>query len=537
MLFLALVVASVTVLLGWETEESGRRERPDAVASRGRTAVDPAPKDAPTEAGAAIPDEPLAMPAAEPPTFDLVVTVVEADGRPAAGTDVWIVVHDTYLKEMFGDAKDPRPPKGRARTDDRGNARLTLPVAGSWGVHALAARGTDAGISDAIHVRGTGARSLRVQLARGVPVRVRVTNSLGHVVPGCTVDMVVPDPIATGFSSIGPYGSWVPPVRADGRAFEFPTAPEQRSAEAVFLRVRADGYLAGDCYLKLDAAREGTVEVVLRRAVRIEGRLVNTDGNPIAGGRVTYVRDNPWKTRRIDGDAHGRFVVPDAQDSGGRLTVRGPGTRVREVEIPATTRDVIELGDIRLPAAQWISGRVVDRYGAPVADVEVYVRESDAHRGSRSTRSDSAGRFRAASLSNRPHQVYATEGSTSDWEGRTGRARVPAPGVDEVEVVLSGALLLEVHVAFAEGDAPGPARPYLHVWARRQGAPAGSGASIDTWSRGRYRLRYKAKSSGRHDFRVEMPGYVTVAREIEISGEHETRVDVTLRRTPPSKPK
>jgi len=124
--------------------------------------------------------------------------------------------------------------------------------------------------------------------------------------------------------------------------------------------------------------------------------------------------------------------------------------------------------------------------------------------------------------------LYATEDGGTSWTARTARVDVDAPDAEDVEVVLTSALMLEIHITFASGEEPGPDPPYTHVWARRRGAPKGSGASIDSWSRGRIHLRYKAKRSGLHDVRIEMKGYVTVEREVEISGRHETRLDVVL---------
>ncbi|MEQ1891817.1 MAG: hypothetical protein ABL998_04680 [Planctomycetota bacterium] len=161
------------------------------------------------------------------------------------------------------------------------------------------------------------------------------------------------------------------------------------------LCVRAEGF--GKCvrYLRLDAdgawklaaAREGEaslagrgtpfLELALVPETRISGRVLASDGTPLAGARVAAegyfharpsiaVRDLVESVSAADGTFELAALRSDISHA---LVVEAAGHARLERELAAARAH--ELGDFSLAPEQVLAGVVIDAEGVPMADVEV----------------------------------------------------------------------------------------------------------------------------------------------------------------------
>lgn len=180
------------------------------------------------------------------------------------------------------------------------------------------------------------------------------------------------------------------------------------------LHCEAPGYAR----LRIDRDRNAVgpqqVDFALKPGVHIVGKVIDLDGNPIAGAYVAAIGSTqlcmPWQGTRTAAD--GSFVCdgfPRGLD--GLLMVRGFGHASVIYALPAPAGDgQIDFGLVRLPPPQIVQGAAHDADGRPLVDVEVSLRGMNAdamqrgpmpstwsqlqhYAGERTVRTDTAGRF------------------------------------------------------------------------------------------------------------------------------------------------
>jgi len=112
---------------------------------------------------------------------------------------------------------------------------------------------------------------------------------------------------------------------ADGR-YSIESAAFPSGGSPARLSAAADGYAANVLALPrpaVDAARLDDVDVVLERAARVRGRVVDESGAAVAGACVNVHRRG-YAPRGTVTDASGRFDVADASESDWALRVQPP---------------------------------------------------------------------------------------------------------------------------------------------------------------------------------------------------------------------
>jgi uncharacterized GH25 family protein len=144
-----------------------------------------------------------------------------------------------------------------------------------------------------------------------------------------------------------------------------------------------------------------TLDVKLQPAVTVVGKVVNPDGQSIAGARITpMLRMSNWGSsiarNGLETGPDGSFAVP-ALPRGQRYNIRafaeGHGSADSDVEADRMQGDRVTVEALTLPVANLsISGRVVDADGHPIAGVrlEGY---GEAQPNQVGTQTDSEGRF------------------------------------------------------------------------------------------------------------------------------------------------
>ncbi len=374
------------------------------------------------------------------PAVRLVLHCRDEAGAPVSGATV----------DLFPFDPTHRVPRGRLTSvsDAAGNCILPgIRANSTLTVRATHPRLASVGRKIAIGAGETSEQTLLFHAGR--TLRGRVTDAAsGTPVRGAR--------IATTWT----FRKWVE-TDADGR-FEFVGASEGDFA----MWVRAAGYAQS----VVDLTPADTYEVVLARGDRLRGRLVGTDGDPVVGALIGVTSHGAGGSDRAfhaTSGADGEFTVEDLRhDQPHALTflAEGFGRYLLDVAPAAEEGGTIDVGDVALPSARMIGGRVVDSAGSPVprAAVHLYGFNEDrerlrpgksfvsTHYGCREERrTDDLGRFRFPDLCPGDYDLDVV---TADV--RTARASVALPedrDLTGVELVLPGGTRFVVDVKDSAG--------------------------------------------------------------------------------------
>lgn len=281
--------------------------------------------------------------AVETDDVELTGRVVDSEGQPLAGVEIWRPAEGSgkVLAAVSG-------PDGSFRYPFRGMFPLSACPPG-WLPDSSPAKGEEP-TGYQMRLRPATRIAGRVMDARGEPVEgAQVRAHLTGSSTGCAVYVELACP--------GPADFRTGETDADGR-FVF------ESLEPGWYEVS----LGDDSSLverRLGEAGNSAAEIAFvlpERLVPLEGRVVDADGAPVAGARVSVSGDRPAAEARTGEDGAYRFlrVLPGRQ----RLEVRhadfGLAVEMVEVAAPRTRFDV------RLPRATIVQGRILGRDGSPV---------------------------------------------------------------------------------------------------------------------------------------------------------------------------
>ena len=308
-------------------------------------------------------------------------------------------VLDASLREPIAGALVWNGGSAWTRTGAGGTFEIRAPSGDRGGIEATAA-------GHMVHVEGwerERTAALTFLLETAAPISGQVVDGEGRPVAGARITTVV--------------------NTREGRSLRL----EERSSESgPDGRFRLRKLPAGRLHA-LEAVREGfaparqladstaPVRLVLRRGALATGRIVDEEGVPVAGARVSLATKGEegapaaYKPFEATADPEGRFRISGL--SAGWFTFRAdnPGfvaAVVEHVRIPEQETEV-DLGEIRLPAGGAIEGIVTDAHGRPVAEAWVGLSPSDSEdfrtamavlSGRRPTETGPDGRFRIGDL-------------------------------------------------------------------------------------------------------------------------------------------
>jgi protocatechuate 3,4-dioxygenase beta subunit len=303
------------------------------------TATAPSGERASVESGASA--VVLRLPAGRPRPFE----VVDAAGKPVAGA--LISTDDGPLGE----------------TDEQGRLTLSIPDGDSLPRLGLTAATADGRSGEIAQAERPGAPAT----GSDVPVRFRL-GAPARPVEGRVLDRQSGQPLAGAYVwALEDPGAF---VRADGKGGYRIAAPG-----APRLAAAAEGHLSA--LEELAASRSGP-SFALAPVTRVEGRVVDGAGSPVAGTDVS-ARLTPERGAHAGGwvnarsDTAGRFTLRRiALGSALHLKATHPDFAPAELDLPAPAPRIVrpELRLVLRPGRR-LYGQVVDGAGRPVAGAEL----------------------------------------------------------------------------------------------------------------------------------------------------------------------
>lgn len=396
--------------------------------------------------------------------------VLDPDGAPFAGADIWLSGYGTVNKGQVV-----------TRSDEMGRWVLRA-VSGGHTVGAFAPGSW--GPSDLTHLGETEAERVDVELQlvreAGV-VTVTVTDRAEAPVPGAEV--VVGERF--GFTrsrteTAGGTTGIVSPLRARTDADGVVSYTDVPPGETV-LTVLADGFSPRARSLEVTDGEATDVTLRLLPAARLSGRVVlrqePLEGVP--GARVMVTREYPpvgygdllYTETTTGPDGHWVLSGPLT----GEMTV----TASHEVHGRAERRLIISPGepldDLFLPLSRGleITGMITDAFGAPLPDWIVQVERTMAYDGWRGEAvSDAAGTFAVINCKEGAHRLVVLEPEF--------RSVVPVlvvddvhPGGEPLALVVSADAVASAEIRFSLVDTSGApiSGAVVQLWSER--APAG----------------------------------------------------------------
>jgi hypothetical protein len=338
--------------------------------------------------------------------------VVDDKGKPVANAEV--VLYSPPTNYGKGTSVEVR-----ATSDAQGEFSLIVPRFEriyTNGVHFFAYRP-----GWAMTAQPYGRPPYRLVLEKPRPRTIKVEGSDGQPIPRARVALR----IVRVFGSPSP-SAQVPPSLADslatrtgqdGKATISTMAPRD---QLVAVRVTTDAIGTQDIALIKGLGRvseESVITIKLKPTSHFAGRIIDKDGQPVVGqlvevwsrGDAMWLGPNTVESSGgpLRSAADGSFQTPDNLMAGSvyRVTVRAPGQE-------PILSDWITIGEkprtlpllVQRPMRS-VGGRVVDRQGKPVANVEVFQLGDGPERTT--TQTDGEGRFSLGGFRQGPVFLFA----------------------------------------------------------------------------------------------------------------------------------
>ncbi|NOK35610.1 carboxypeptidase regulatory-like domain-containing protein [Corallococcus exercitus] len=340
--------------------------------------------------------------------------VLNPEGQPASGLTVHMAERDG------GDTRT-------TRSDARGRFAFDEVVLASYRLWARSEDETTFGEAEATPPKSVALRMKPVLFMEGT-----VRDEQGRPLKGVRLGFQWQD-----------QGDRPSPMAVTDEAGHYRVGPLRKSGTRVILR--CEHHLDAQQDLELDEPHAGPWDFTLRRALSVEGLVVDTEGTPLPGVEVKLERtrgvpeasgDSSSGIEIARSDDAGRFIVDSEEGGAGHLLAEAADFRAvsQAVVIPSTGVRVV------MGRGASVSGTVVDAKGRPMANVNLQLWDTAPQSGSpRTTPVDKTGAFSFQGLK-AGHYVV--------------EARLQTPGVEHAEsqaVDLEERAQARVALRFEEG--------------------------------------------------------------------------------------
>ena len=239
---------------------------------------------------------------------------------------------------------------------------------------ALVARGAEPAREDALGPAPDERDDAKAPATPDVRIQGRVVDMDGGSVPGAAVDL---------WLRRGSVDTHLPSIRADDRGRYATTLVALKAfsrielkAASLWARARAPGYRPGEpMEFELVSELEGAAiegDLPIEPGISVEGRVLDTAGEPVPGARVSLRPDPPtgyeWLMRA---DALGRYAL-GAEEPGAFVVEAAVHGRRAAVTVRATRAgDAVRAPDLVVDLGAGIAGRTLAMDGSPLPGVIV----------------------------------------------------------------------------------------------------------------------------------------------------------------------
>jgi Carboxypeptidase regulatory-like domain len=298
-----------------------------------------------------------------------------------------------------------------------------------------------------------------VVLVPGAAIEGRVVDARGRPVAGAGIRVAQPSgssmmPSVLRMAAGRPADAT---SAADGRF----RVTDQQPGSRVDLSVEKDGYVTADV-AGVEAPSPEPLEVVLRTASKVLGRVVTEDGQPVAGASVQVQPESHgargfgpgmsgW--RQVQSEEDGTFEVADVPPGRVDVAAGAAGYRRLElggIEVPAD-EPLRGLELVLVPGAE-VRGTVTEADGKPAAGVFVAVTETGSMSfGHDGTMTDADGKYLIAGTAPGMRKVVAMDRASR----RTSKNVEIELGTNTVDLVFEGGVEISGQVLDI-GGAPVP---------------------------------------------------------------------------------
>lgn len=175
------------------------------------------------------------------------------------------------------------------------------------------------------------------------------------------------------------------------------------------IEVEAQGYVSARQDVIVDAARPAMIEIALRRARSIRGRVTGPNGTPLAD--VTAHLSGGMESTETAED--GEFVLEELPPETVTIAFTKKGFLGRRIEVAADRTEPLE---VVLTKGRTITGRVVNESGQPVEGADVIATSAAHDSEAQATTSLADGTFRIEGLGEGRHSLRARKNGYRDNE-------------------------------------------------------------------------------------------------------------------------
>ena len=344
------------------------------------------------------------------------------------------------------------------------------------GRHALRALGESLGLyRDGIDVPAEGGKPIDLTLAPAPALHGRVVDEKGAPLAGAELTLRE--------------GLFAPLPRAEtsdaSGAFRFPSVVAGR----YLLGVAADGFVPS--VQPARAPQPGGLVVKLTRGATLVGDVIDEAGRPVAGARVSTVKDDGWSSAEVAARTDSPLAGGPLLEPSGELgVVRGP--------IPYPPLDGPIIG-----ATSPAPSSIAPAAGAPHAPKAI---------GAGSVLTDLMGHFRLGDLA--PGTVIVVVSHPAYIDTRSANVELAAQAAATIRLTMRAALTLRGHVSDGSGGAVSGAELWLG------GQLAGTSDK-----RGRFELR---RLTGTVEVEVRARGHAPARRRVDPRSENDVELVLGL---------
>jgi protocatechuate 3,4-dioxygenase beta subunit len=434
--------------------------------------------------------------------------------EPLAGVDLEIRISSQTRKEVTNEQGRCRIEYGRPQPDYfsiRASKQGLVPMQVAWRPGESRTRIPE---------------SFILTLEPGTTIGGTIQDEDGKPIEGATVCLLVPADSGSGIERVA---IWDQRQKTDA-AGRWRCDMMPAKLDDLWIRLEHPDYISDEMYGKtpkppMERLRDMTGVMVMKKGVAVTGRVLDAEGQPIAGASVAQGSDRfGTEYPSTQTDQEGRFQFRNVRPGEMILTVQAAG-RAPDLKQIAVQKGV-EPVEFRLERGRTLKGQVVDKAGNPVAGAFVAV---DTWRGHRSLRwrvdTDAQGRFQWDDAP--ADEVLVDLGKQHYMSMR----RNPMTASDK-EYVITMYPVLQIHGRVVDKETGQPIPKFTVI----PGIEFGNGQPV-LWERGQrrafvdgqYEISLSEPYRGRL-LRIEAEGCLPEASRVFDASEGQVAFDVSLKK-------